>query len=163
MVPILIPTSRCSVGFFPVKSGRVLFKETYHCRPVFPFSVVSILKWHKTIGKDHLWLLLFFLIKVEICFINFAHFNPSVSSLFNANKLFIHIAFDYCLTSSDAFIDTNPFSSFRCWYSSALLLTEFKRPINSWCFLELAVLILLLHKDSKDIGPKIACKNRWNL
>lgn len=61
---------------------------------------------------------------------------------------------------SDVFIDTNPFSSFRCWYSSALLLTEFKRPINSWCFLELAVLILLLHKVNKDIGPKIANKKR---
>lgn len=36
-----------------------------------------------------------------------------------------------------------------------MLLTEFNRPINSWCFLELAVLILLLHKDSKDIGPEI--------
>lgn len=59
---------------------------------------------------------------------------------------------------SDALPDTNPFSSFRCWYSSALLLTEFNRPINSWCFLELAVLILLLHKDSKDIGPKIESK-----
>lgn len=56
--------------------------------------------------------------------------------------------------------NTNPFSSLRCWYNSALLLTEFKRPANSWCFLELAVLILLLHKDNKDTGPGVVFERR---
>lgn len=32
------------------------------------------------------------------------------------------------------------------------VINKFKHPANSWCFLELAVLILLLHKDNKDPG-----------
>lgn len=48
---------------------------------------------------------------------------------------------------------THPFSSFRCWYNSNLLLTELALPTNSWCFLELATVMRLVHMVRSETGP----------
>lgn len=48
---------------------------------------------------------------------------------------------------------THPFSSFRCWYNSNLLLTELALPTNSWCFLELAAVMRLVHMVRSETGP----------
>lgn len=50
-------------------------------------------------------------------------------------------------------VPTHPFSSFSCWYSSNLLLMELARPANSWCFLELAAVMRLVHMVRRETGP----------
>lgn len=59
---------------------------------------------------------------------------------------------------------THPFSSLSCWYSSNLLLTEFTLPTNSWCFLELAMVMRLVHMVRSETGPaaKTASESRWS-
>lgn len=55
---------------------------------------------------------------------------------------------------------SHPFSSFRCWYNSNLLLTELCLPANSWCFLELAVVMRLVHMVRSDTGPGVKVRSQ---
>lgn len=61
-------------------------------------------------------------------------------------KCYTHAATEY-------FTATHPFSSFSCWYNSNLLSTELTLPTNSWCFLELATVMRLVHMVRSETGP----------
>lgn len=55
-------------------------------------------------------------------------------------------------------ISTHPFSSLSCWYNSNLLFTELTLPTNSWCFLELAAVMRLVHMVRSETGPAARVK-----